>query len=240
MVAKAEALRERFEQAFWCDDLRTYALALDGAKQPCRVRASNAGQVLLGGLASAERAAAVARHLLDGSFHSGWGIRTLATTEARYNPMSYHNGSVWPHDNALIGLGLARYGHRAAAARLLEGLTAAAGKLDLRRLPELFCGFSRRGGMAPTAYPVACAPQAWAAAAPIGLLGACLGLSFDPAAKLVRLERPVLPTGLDRVLLRGLSLCGARIDIELSRAAGDSVAMNVPRRSGEIGAVLLA
>ncbi|RAI56950.1 amylo-alpha-1,6-glucosidase [Roseicella frigidaeris] len=240
MERQAAALRERFEARFWCEELGLYALALDGDKRPCRVRSSNAGQVLLGGLAAPERAAMVARHLLDGSFHSGWGIRTLATTERRYNPMSYHNGSVWPHDTALIGMGLARYGHRAAAARLLEGLSAAAGKLDLRRLPELFCGFPRRGGQGPTAYPVACAPQAWAAAAPIGLLGACLGLSFDPKARLVRLERPVLPAGLDRVLLRNLSLGEARIDIELTRAGGDSVAMNVARRSGEITAVLLA
>ena len=240
MDAKAELLRGRFEAAFWCEDLGTYALALDGDKRACRARASNAGHVLLGGLAAPGRAASVARHLLGGSFHSGWGIRTLATTEARYNPMSYHNGSVWPHDTALIGLGLARYGHRAAAARLLEGLSAAAGKLDLRRLPELFCGFARRGGQGPTAYPVACAPQAWAAAAPIGLLGACLGLSFDPASRLVWLDRPVLPAGLDRVLLRGLSLGGARIDIALSRAPGDSVAMSVAGRRGEIGAVLVA
>ena len=235
----AEALRERFEAAFWCEDIGTYALALDGAKRPCRVRSSNAGHVLLGGLASPERAAAVAKQLLGGAFHSGWGIRTLAATEARYNPMSYHNGSVWPHDNALIGLGLARYGHYAAAARVLEGMAAAAGKLDLRRLPELFCGFPRRGGQGPTAYPVACAPQAWAAAAPIGLLGACLGLGFDPAARIVRLERSVLPTGLDRVTLRGLSLGGARIDLGLRRAA-DSVAMSVSGRSGDIGAVLVA
>ncbi|NOG73428.1 amylo-alpha-1,6-glucosidase [Roseicella sp. DB1501] len=240
MEAKAAALRERFEATFWCEELGLYALALDGTKHRCQVRASNAGHVLLGALAAPERAASVARHLLDGSFHSGWGIRTLATTERRYNPMSYHNGSVWPHDTALIGMGLARYGHRAAAARLLEGLSAAAGKLDLRRLPELFCGFPRRGGQGPTAYPVACAPQAWAAAAPIGLLGACLGLSFDPAARLVRLNRPVLPAGLDRVLLRNLMLGTASIDIELTRANGDSVAMNVARRSGEIAAVLLA
>jgi glycogen debranching enzyme len=238
---KAAALRGRFEEAFWCEDLGTYALALDGAKKPCRVRSSNAGHVLLGGIAAPERAAAVAKQLLSGTFHSGWGIRTLAATEARYNPMSYHNGSVWPHDNALIGLGLARYGHCAEAARLLEGLAAAAGRLDLKRLPELFCGFPRRGGQGPTAYPVACSPQAWAAATPIGLLGACLGLGFDPAARIVRLERPVLPAGLDRVTLRGLALGGARIDVSLRRAAGDAVAMSVPGRSGEdIGAVLVA
>ncbi len=238
---KAAALRGRFEEAFWCEDLGTYALALDGAKKPCRVRSSNAGHVLLGGIAAPERAAVVAKQLLSGTFHSGWGIRTLAATEARYNPMSYHNGSVWPHDNALIGLGLARYGHCAEAARVLDGLAAAAARLDLRRLPELFCGFPRRGGQGPTAYPVACSPQAWAAATPIGLLGACLGLGFDPAARIVRLERSVLPAGLDRVTLRGLSLGGARIDLSLRRAAGDAVAMSVSgRSSGDIGAVLVA
>ena len=240
LEASAAALRERFETAFWCEELGTYALALDGAKRPCRVRASNAGQVLLAGIAAPDRAAAVARQLLSGIFHSGWGIRTLATTEARYNPMSYHSGSVWPHDNALIGLGLARYGHRAATARVLAGLAAAASRLELRRLPELFCGFPRRSGQGPTAYPVACAPQAWAAAAPLGLLGACLGLSFDPAARVVRFERPILPTGLDRVTLRGLTLGGARIDIDLRRAAGEAVAMSVPSRSGDIEAVLVA
>ncbi|HYZ34533.1 MAG TPA: glycogen debranching N-terminal domain-containing protein, partial [Crenalkalicoccus sp.] len=144
LEVRAAALSARFEAAFWSADLGTYVLALDGAKRPCRVRASNAGHALLGGIAAPERAAAVAHQLLTGIFYSGWGVRTVATTEARYNPMSYHNGSVWPHDGALIGLGLARYGHRAAAARLLEGLAAAAARLELRRLPELFCGFPRR------------------------------------------------------------------------------------------------
>jgi glycogen debranching enzyme len=238
LEAKAAALRARFEASFWCPELGTYALALDHAKRPCRVRASNAGHALLGGIAAPDRAAAVARQLMNRTFHSGWGIRTLATTEARYNPISYHNGSVWPHDVALIGLGLARYGHRAAAAELLDGIAAAARQLELRRLPELFCGFPRRGGQGPTAYPVACAPQAWAAAAPIGLLGACLGLGFDPATKTVRLDRPVLPAGLERVELRGLALGRARIDVNLYRA-GDSVAMSVPGRSGEIRAIMV-
>ncbi|MDI3306892.1 MAG: glycogen debranching N-terminal domain-containing protein [Acetobacteraceae bacterium] len=240
LADRAEQLRRCFEDAFWCEDLGTYALALDGAKRPCRVRASNAGHVLLSGIASPERAASVVHTLLSGACYSGWGVRTLATTEVRYNPMAYHNGSVWPHDNALIGIGFARYGHRAAAARLLEGMAAAAGELELRRLPELFCGFPRRSNQGPTAYPVACAPQAWAAAAPIGLLGACLGLGFDAPARMVRLERPVLPACLDHVTLRGLALGDARIDINLRRAGGDAVAMSVVGRSGEIGAVLVA
>ena len=237
---RAATLKERFEAKFWCEDLGTYALALDGAKRPCRTRASNAGHALLGGIASPGNAAAVVRQLMGGSLYSGWGVRTLATTEARYNPMAYHNGSVWPHDNALIGLGFARYGRQAQVAQLLEGLAAAAASLDLRRLPELFCGFPRRGGQGPTAYPVACAPQAWAAAAPIGLLGACLGLSFDPDARMIRLEQPVLPSFLNRVTLRGLGLKGARIDIEIRRATDSAVAMSVTSRTGDIRAMLVA
>jgi len=240
MEERAAALRDRFEAAFWCEDIGTYALALDGAKRPCRVRASNAGHALLCGIAAPYRAEAVARQLLGGSFYTGWGVRTVAATEARYNPMSYHNGSIWPHDNALIGLGFARYGMRAEAARVLEGLAAAAARLDLRRLPELFCGFPRRSGQGPTAYPVACAPQAWAAAAHFGLFAACLGLGFDPAARTVRLERPELPRGIDWVTLRGLTLCGARIDLRLHRAASGAVAMSVPGREGDIRAVLVA
>jgi glycogen debranching enzyme len=238
--ACAEKLRDRFEAAFWCEDLGTYALALDGAKRACRVRASNPGHALLCGIAAPHRATAVARQMAGAALWSGWGVRTLAAGEARYNPMSYHNGSVWPHDNALIGLGLARYGLRSGTARVLEGMAAAAGRLELRRLPELFCGFPRRGGQGPTAYPVACAPQAWAAAAPLGLLGACLGIGFDPVVRMVRLDRPVLPRGLDYVTLRGLALGEARIDVHLQRAANEAVAMSVIGRCGEIGAVLVA
>ena len=176
---EAETLRLRFEEAFWCDDIGTYALALDGRKRPCRVRSSNAGQLLFTGIVSKERAAAVAEQLLGPNFFTGWGIRTIASSEARYNPMSYHNGSVWPHDNALIGLGFARYGLRHEAQRLLAGLYNTSRYMDLRRPPELFCGFRRTPGKGPTLYPVACSPQAWASAAPLALLQACLGLEFD-------------------------------------------------------------
>src|SRR6202035_3060025 len=153
-------LAERFEAAFWCPEIETYALALDGAKAPCRVRTSNAGQVLFAGIAAPERAALVARGLMETRFNSGWGIRTVAKGEARYNPMSYHNGSVWPHDNAMIALGLARYGFKDPVQRIFSGLFDAASFWEPRRLPELFCGFARRH-TAPTTYPVACSPQAW-------------------------------------------------------------------------------
>src|SRR5690606_17822665 len=147
--------------------------------RPCQVRASNAGHALWTGIAAPERAERLARVLMGPSSFSGWGVRTLAAGQARYNPMSYHNGSVWPHDNALIAAGLARYGFKAEAARIFEALFGASVYTELRRLPELFCGFARMRGQGPTLYPVACSPQAWAAAAPIGLIATCLGLSFD-------------------------------------------------------------
>jgi glycogen debranching enzyme len=235
--AAATKLEAAFEAAFWSDELGTYALALDGDKRPCLVRTSNAGHALLAGVASTEHAGRVADQLLGSASFSGWGIRTLGTGEARYNPMSYHNGSVWPHDNALIGLGFARYGLRAAAARVLEGLFDAASYLDLRRLPELFCGFPRRRGQGPTFYPVACVPQAWSAAAPLGLLQACLGIGFRPASRTVTFDHPVLPRFLDEVILRGLRIADARIDVVLRRSDG-GVAMTVLAREGEISAVV--
>ena len=223
---KAERLAAAFEAAFWCPEIETYALALDGAKQPCRVRTSNAGQVLFTGIASDERARTVGRGLLLPQFFSGWGIRTVARDEVRYNPMSYHNGSVWPHDNALIALGLAKYGLKAELARVFRGLFDAATYMDLRRLPELFCGFQRRRGRGPTLYPVACSPQAWASGTPFTLLQASLGLEFDPDRGEIRLRDPSLPPFLDRVIIRNLRLGPAEVDLSVRRhTKGVSVEM---------------
>jgi glycogen debranching enzyme len=230
--AAAAALRERFETAFWCADIGTYALALDGAKQPCRVRSSNAGQVLLSGIASPRHAARTAAALMDRHFFSGWGIRTIAEGEPRYNPMSYHNGSVWPHDNALIGFGFARYGFSDHILRLFHGMFDAAGYMDLRRLPELFCGFRRIAGKGPTFYPVACSPQAWASAAPFAFLQACLGLSFDPAGEHVRFRQPRLPEFLDQVVIRQLRVGDSQFDLVLRRYGSD-VSVNVLDRRGD-------
>ncbi|MGB6799078.1 MAG: amylo-alpha-1,6-glucosidase [Xanthobacteraceae bacterium] len=231
--AGARALAERFEAAFWCPDLGTYALALDGDKKPCKVRTSNAGQVLFTGIAAADRAGSVARQLLQPSFFSGWGIRTVAREAVRYNPMSYHDGSIWPHDNALIALGLARYGHKHAIDTLFGGLFAAATYMDQRRLPELFCGFQRQRGHGPTLYPVACSPQAWASATPFTLLEAALGLEFDPVKAEIRLRNPHLPAFLDEVLLRDLRLSSSSVDLRVRRH-GDSVSLDTPRISGNI------
>ena len=229
----AQRLAERFEATFWCPEIETYAIALDGEKKPCRVRTSNAGQVLFTGIASAQRAGRVADGLLQARFFSGWGIRTVASGEARYNPMSYHNGSVWPHDNALIALGLARYGHKQAVARLMEGLFGAAGYMDLRRLPELFCGFHRQRGHGPTLYPVACAPQAWASATPFTLIEASLGLQFDPAANEIRLRNPRLPPFLDELMLRNLQLKQSSVDLKVRRHANE-VSVEILERRGQV------
>ena len=151
LAQEAELLRERFEAAFWCEELGTYALALDGAKRPCRVRTSNAGHALFAGIAAPERARRVAATLMSPDSFSGWGIRTVARGEARYNPMSYHNGSIWPHDNGMIALGLTRYGLKEEAAQICRALFEVATYQELRRLPELFCGFTRRRHRGPTA-----------------------------------------------------------------------------------------
>jgi glycogen debranching enzyme len=232
--AEAQRLAERFEAAFWCPEIKTYALALDGGKNSCRVRTSNAGQVLFSGIASSDRAARVAEGLLQPRFFSGWGIRTVARGEARYNPMSYHNGSIWPHDNALIALGLARYGHKQSIANLFEGLFTASTYMDLRRLPELFCGFQRQRGHGPTLYPVACSPQAWASATPFTLLEASLGLQFDPFKSEIRLCNPRLPAFLDEVILRNLRLGSSSVDLRVRRHH-DTVSLDTPRISGDIG-----
>ena len=232
--AAATKLAAQFEEAFWCADIGSYALALDGAKRPCRVRSSNAGQVLFSGIAAPERAAIIANDLTRPSFFSGWGIRTIAREEARYNPMSYHNGSVWPHDNALIAAGLARYGHKGAVSRVFGALFDAASYMELRRLPELFCGFQRNRARGPTLYPVACAPQAWAAGTPFMLLQASLGLEFDPDRHEILLRSPRLPVFLDEVTLRHLQLGQSSVDLTVRRH-GKDVSLQILRNDGQIG-----
>lgn len=228
---QAEQLRARFETAFWCEEIGTYALALDGRKRPCKVRSSNAGQLLFSGIVSPARATMVADQLLGRDFFTGWGIRTIAASESRFNPMSYHNGSVWPHDNALVGLGFARYGLKHHLERLFTGLFDAAAYMDLRRLPELFCGFRRARGKGPTFYPVACSPQAWSCAAPFALMQACFGLEIDSSAECLRFRQPRLPSFLNEVTLRSIAVGASRLDILLRRSGAD-VSVNVLRRVG--------
>jgi glycogen debranching enzyme len=234
LETEALKLREKFEDAFWCEELSTYALALDGEKKQCKVQASNAGHALYCKIASQEHAAAVADSLMSEECFSGWGVRTLGASEARYNPMSYHNGSVWPHDNALIGMGFAHYGLQQPASQLLYGLHAASRYVELHRLPELFCGFHKRNDSSgPTLYPVACAPQAWAAGSVYLLLQACLGLSVDATQRQIRFVSPTLPENLEEVWIDNLTILDATADL-LVRRNGRMVSVEVLQKTGDV------
>jgi glycogen debranching enzyme len=235
--ADALALRARFNRDFWLGEEGTFALALDRQGQPCRVVASNAGHCLLCDIAEPEQAARVVARLMRDDCFCGWGIRTLSAEARRYNPMSYHNGSVWPHDNALIAAGFARYGFGARAADLLSAFFDASLGLEDRRLPELFCGFARAQRDQPVPYPVACRPQAWAAGSVFLLLQAVLGLSVDAWKRRVTLTRPTLPTWLPHLEIRELRLRDARVDLRIVRGR-QSAAIEVVEKHGEIDVIV--
>jgi len=229
----ADELAARFEEAFWCEDIGLYAIALDGSKKACRVKSSNAGHLLWTGIASPEHARRVADAMISSDFFSGWGVRTIAKGEPRYNPMSYHNGSIWPHDNSFIALGLSRYGFKQHVDKIFEGMLAAASYMELRRLPELFCGFRRRRAAAPTLSPVACSPQAWASGSLFLLIQAGLGIEFDVPGRCIVFRNPRLPPSYDRIVLRQLRMNEAMVDIELHRS-GSHVSMRVLRNTGAV------
>ncbi len=230
---QAKSLQARFEEAFWCDEIATYSLALDGHKRQCQVRTSNAGHCLYTRIASPQKARLVAQGLLGADQFSGWGVRTVNCNESRYNPISYHNGSVWPHDNALIASGLSKYGFKDLAARILSGLLDVSVVVDLHRLPELFCGLHRRAGEGPTLYPVACSPQAWAAGAVFMVLESCLGICIDGRRKQIVFENPQLPENVNQLWLKGLDVVGSRVDLFLERH-NEGVRVHVLENQGNI------
>jgi glycogen debranching enzyme len=234
-VLQAQKLQQKFESEFWDENLGSYVLALDAKKQPCRVSTSNAGHALFTGIASPERAVRLAATLLEEKLFCGWGLRTVASNEVRYNPMSYHNGSVWPHDNSLIAAGLARYGYKEQAGRLLAAILEASTFMELNRLPELFCGFHKRPGVeGPTLYPVACSPQAWSAGAVFLFVNACLGMTFSVASKTVHFSKPHLPGFIDEIKLTGLRIGDAGMELKVHRVSG-GVNVEVMDRRGECG-----
>jgi glycogen debranching enzyme len=235
---KAEFLHFRFNQMFWCEDISTYAMALDGEKRSCCVVTSNAGQCLFTGVATPERAKRVAKTLLTEDSFSGWGVRTVSRSESRFNPMAYHNGSVWPHDNALIAYGMARYGLTREANLIFSGLFEAAMYFDLHRMPELFCGFSKETGEGPVLYPVACAPQAWSAASVFLLFQACLGIQVDGIKKQIIFVRPSLPDFLNEIRILNLPVGNACLDLDVIRH-GDDVGVIVRKNSDNVGVVLM-
>ncbi len=229
---QSERLKEKFHANFWSDELSTYVLALDGEKRQCKVKSSNAGHCLYMGIVDQEHARKVANTLMADESFSGWGVRTLASSEVRFNPMAYHNGSVWPHDNALIAAGLDRYGFKESANKIFAGLFEASVFVEYR-LPELFCGFERRQGEAPVPYPVACSPQAWAAAAVFSLLGTALGLRIDASARRLSFVRPMLPDFLDEVEIENLKVGDGLVDLTIHRRA-HSATIEIRRRDGDV------
>ncbi len=214
-------LRSAVERHFWMPEHQFYGIALDGSGKLCRVKASNVGHLLATGLPNATRARHCARWLLSHGFDSGWGVRTLCHGEAHFNPMSYHNGSVWPHDTALCASGLARYGERDGTARLSSHIFEAAVRFGMR-LPELYCGFPRAAGQPPIEYPVACLPQAWAAGSAFMLLQACLGLAIDGARSRIFISQPRLPTGVEHLRIENLAVGDHSVGLQFHRVA-DSV-----------------
>ncbi|HWG20451.1 MAG TPA: amylo-alpha-1,6-glucosidase [Terracidiphilus sp.] len=238
LESKAAELRRKFDTAFWSHELSTFVLALDGEKQPCRVRSSNAGHCLFSGIATESQERCVSESLLEPASFSGWGIRTIVTGEKRYNPMSYHNGSMWPHDNAMIAYGSLRWERKDLALRVLSGLFDLSEKAIMHRLPELICGFSRRPGKGPTLYPVACSPQAWAAGAVFLVLQSCLGLEIRAREQRLCLHHSALPETLKQVQIRNLHIGNACVDLEFQRYA-QTVGVNIVRRTGHVEIVAI-
>jgi len=237
LFRQAQNLQHHFEEAFWIEEMSTYALALDGSKRPCEVKSSNAGHALFGGIASPEHARRTANTLMAEDSFSGWGIQTLSSSEVRFNPMSYHNGSIWPHDNALIAYGLAKYGLNEFAATILTAQFDASLYMDLHRMPELFCGFPRLPKQGPTRYPVANAPQSWAAASMYLLLQASLGLSIDAPNSQIRFSHPVLPESIPEIRVSNLRISDALIDLRILRHPND-VGVIVEKREGAIDVIV--
>ena len=232
-ASAAEAGRQTVERRYWMPDRQFYGIALDGEGELCRVCASNAGHLLFVGLPSHRRARQVTEQLLSSSFDSGWGTRTVRDQAARFNPMSYHNGTVWPHDTSLCAAGMARYGHRTAARQLLQQSFAAATHFGMR-LPELLCGFARRIGEPPVGYPVACLPQAWSSGAVFMMLQATLGVQLDASRREILIDRPELPQDVERLDINGLAINDQRVDLHFRRRAGKVVVQTTLSRPGSV------
>jgi len=238
LLSEANVLREKFIKAFWCEELNTYAIALDGKKKQCKVLSSNAGQCLFTGIVSDEHAPLLVKNLMDDASLTTWGIRTIASSQIRYNPMAYHNGSIWPHDNALIAFGMNQYGFKQEALRVMSSLFDASTFMHLHRLPELFCGFQKHStASGPTLYSVACSPQSWASASIFMLLQACLGLTINAPQKQVHLNHPTLPPFLEKLYIRNLQVENTLLDLAFTRHK-NTVAVDILRQDGPADIIL--
>ena len=234
---EADELRRRFNEAFWLEEERFYALALDGDKRPVATVTSNPAHGLYCMMVDPERAEDVAARLFKPDMFSGWGIRTMSKSAVAYNPMSYHNGSVWPHDNALIAAGLKRYGFHKQTNRIATAIFETANHSDYMRLPELFCGFTRRTPNRPVSYPVACSPQAWAAGSPFLLLQAMLGLSAQAHNNLLTINSPVLPPWINTVELKNLRVGDSTLHL-VFRREGETTSFSMLNKEGSVRVVM--
>ena len=232
--AEAQALRMRFNRDFWLEDEGCYALALEAGGRPCRVMSSNPGQALWAGIADDAKAGRVVQRLMERDMFSGWGIRTLSYKERRYNPMGYHLGTVWPHDNSLIAAGFHRYGHVQEASRVFVGLLEAAMEFEDYRLPELFTGFAREEYGVPVRYPVACHPQAWAAGSIPFLIETFLGLQPHAFEKRLVVARPFLPDFMNIAEIRHLRVGQASVDLRFERNHQGRLDTKVLRVEGDL------
>ncbi len=233
LAAEAADLKARFNRDFWRPEARTFGMGLDGQKRLVPAMTTNPGHGLLCGIVDEEKAGALVARLLAPDMDGGWGIRTLSADEPQYNPMSYHNGTVWPHDNSLIVAGMRRYGYAREANRVIGELFDAAQTYRYLRLPELYCGFPRDPALDPTPaeYPVSCSPQAWAAGTAYLCLQSLLGLRPGPGPDEVTLD-PVLPPWLNRLHLRRLRAGHGTLDLVVTRADGDRATVEVLAASG--------
>ena len=237
LEAEAEKLRVRFEEAFWVEDQRFYAMALDGDKRQADAIGSNAGHCLWTGIISPQRARDVADRLMGPSMFSGWGVRTYGTGQLGYTPFGYHTGTVWPHDNSITAAGLKRYGFQDEANRIVGTVFEAAQQFSDFRLPELFCGFDREGSAMPVPYPVACSPQAWSAGSAFMFLETMVGLKAHADRRELELLRPHLPDWLGKVTITNLRIGDASVDLLFHRWRGTTSA-EVLRKVGDLSVTI--
>jgi glycogen debranching enzyme len=231
-------LRAHFSRDFWLEDERTVALALDADKRPCRVMSSNAGHCLATGLLNPEQAEALTKRLMSEEMFSGWGVRTLGSGERRYNPMGYHNGSVWPHDNALIAAGLARFKKHQDAIRILDGLLQAASYFKTGSLPELFCGFPRDERLGPVPYPVACHPQAWSAASIFMIVQAILGMEVMGFDRKLVIDLAEMPKWLEWLKIENLKVGDGEVSFIIRRIP-EGASVGIMERRGNVAVEVL-
>lgn len=234
LTAEARTLRERFNRDFWSDSLGTYVMALQAQARPVAVVSSNPGQALWTGICDPDKAKRTMQRLMADDMFSGWGVRTLSANEKRYNPIGYHLGTIWPHDNSLIAAGLRRYGFDAAAYRIFYGLFEAASYFEQYRMPELFAGFAKLPFGEPVHYPVACHPQAWAAGSLPYMLKTLLGLTAEAFEKRLRIVRPILPHFLEFLEFKRLKVGGAELDLRFSRGEKQRIDVTILRQEGEL------